>query len=613
MFPSGKQAMGLPGEMAQAAMFMVLAIAFALGGDRLVGIERGFYDLCQRLSASISHSPVVIVKPEDPTGDLWNLPRLDELLADLNAAGAKAILPATPPPPVVGQADLDRLQTLIRLEDRSQTLPNRSEPGLLRRQLAEAELRIARQKQIANAVQTAGNVVLGLATTDRGASRDQDASACASRVAGASERFAAQVHPPAALAALMPTSDALCQAAATVAHVALLTDRDGIVRQAAPVLLTPPGAVPSSALAAIELAKRAASGNSLLARYYRSADGSSGFPVVSSDDVLNGRAAATIKGRYVVVGNPEADAAGGIRTPMHNSVGTAAFIATDLANYLAKDHIARPGWALWVELGMALLLGAAVVFGGRLGIARSAIFAIAGMLLLLVAEYVLVSAAGIWLHFAGLALFCLTGLALLQSFVHLAQLPAGIRPESGSGSNSSPSGPTAELDLGFSVLRQQPTTERTKQQLYALAMEHGKKRDYAKAERVFRHLAARDPGYRDVAAKLEKLSGARGVAVARPSRSPEAAPAASGSAIAAANSEGRSDDKASTQAGHSLGRYELERVIGRGAMATVYLGRDPTINRRVAIKRCRWPKSLPKVTWRLPAHTSCGKQNLPDA
>src|SRR5690606_5036684 len=31
-------------------------------------------------------------------------------------------------------------------------------------------------------------------------------------------------------------------------------------------------------------------------------------------------------------------------------------------------------------------------------------------------------------------------------------------------------------------------------------------------------------------------------------------------------------------------RYELERVIGRGAMATVYLGRDPTINRRVAIK-----------------------------
>lgn len=33
-----------------------------------------------------------------------------------------------------------------------------------------------------------------------------------------------------------------------------------------------------------------------------------------------------------------------------------------------------------------------------------------------------------------------------------------------------------------------------------------------------------------------------------------------------------------------LGRYELEREIGRGAMGTVYLGRDPRINRIVAIK-----------------------------
>jgi serine/threonine-protein kinase len=33
-----------------------------------------------------------------------------------------------------------------------------------------------------------------------------------------------------------------------------------------------------------------------------------------------------------------------------------------------------------------------------------------------------------------------------------------------------------------------------------------------------------------------------------------------------------------------LGRYELERELGRGAMGTVFLGRDPRINRVVAIK-----------------------------
>ncbi|MGI9260117.1 MAG: serine/threonine-protein kinase [Gammaproteobacteria bacterium] len=34
----------------------------------------------------------------------------------------------------------------------------------------------------------------------------------------------------------------------------------------------------------------------------------------------------------------------------------------------------------------------------------------------------------------------------------------------------------------------------------------------------------------------------------------------------------------------SLGRYQLEKPLGRGAMGLVYLGRDPKINRRVAIK-----------------------------
>ncbi len=574
MFPWGKAAAGSPGQLGRAAMCMALAVAITLGGDRLTGIERGFYDLYQRLSAGISHAPVVIVKPGSVAGDPWTLPRLADLLAGLDAAGAKAILPAMPPPPMVGQTDLDRLQTLIRLEERSGTLPNGTTPGLLHRQLAEAEQLIARQQQIAGAVKSAGNVVLGLGTMDRRAGVDQDAGVCAERVAASSADFAAAARNHPALASLAPVSGALCQAAAAVAHVALLTDRDGIVRQAAPVLLTPPGAVPSSALAALELHKPSQPGQGLLTRYYRSADGAAGFPVISSQDVLSGRAAAAIKDRYVVLGSPDASGPDGIHTPLRSQVGAAAFIATDLANYLAQDHISRPSWAIWVELGMALLLGAGLMLGRRLTMSQTALLALSGLVVLLLLEYVLLAVAGIWLRLAGLALFVVLGLAVLRFLVPLVYTRSGQPAPANSADAPLPSGPTAELDLGFSVLRQQPTTERTKQQLYALAMEHGKKRDYAKAERVFRHLAARDPGYRDVAAKLEKLSGARGAAAVRQSRPGHPAPAPAATAGAAAAPAG----------GQALGRYELERVIGRGAMATVYLGRDPTINRRVAIK-----------------------------
>lgn len=580
MIPWGKAVAGPPGWKGQVAMCLFLAIGFALGGDRLTGIERVFYDYSQRLSAGASQAPVVIVRPDDPTGDPWAAPRLGELLARLDAAGARAILPATPPPPPVRQADIGRLETLIRLEERSGNLPRGLAPGELRRQLAEAEGRVTRQQEVAAAVREAGNVVLGLGTVVRHDDATQATSACASRVAAASDHFtaAAQEHP--ALASLAPTSAGLCQAAAAVAQVALLTDRDGIVRQAAPVLLTPPGAVPSMALAALELGGRTEAAIGRLTRYYRSNTGSAGFPVVSGKDVLTGAAAATIKGRYVVLGNPAAGPAGSIRTPLDETVGPAAFIATDLANYLQRDHIVRPGWAIWVELATAVLLAAAVFLVAGLGLGQVAILAASAMALLLLADYLLLAVAGLWIHLAGLAVFCIVGVMLLRILSRFTGAGSQ-QPMAMTGDSALASGPTAELDLGFSVLRQQPTTDRTKQKLYALAMEHGKKRDYAKAERVFRHLAARDPGYRDVAEKLEKLSGARGVVAARQPKSGPPAPKPAPAPSAPAAGKTTADQ---SLGGQSLGRYELERVIGRGAMATVYLGRDPTINRRVAIK-----------------------------
>jgi len=64
------------------------------------------------------------------------------------------------------------------------------------------------------------------------------------------------------------------------------------------------------------------------------------------------------------------------------------------------------------------------------------------------------------------------------------------------------------------------------------------------------------------------------------SNSAPAAAAKAGAASAAAAKEAPREADATQR----LGRYQLEREIGRGAMGVVYLGRDTAINRLVAIK-----------------------------
>jgi len=142
-------------------------------------------------------------------------------------------------------------------------------------------------------------------------------------------------------------------------------------------------------------------------------------------------------------------------------------------------------------------------------------------------------------------------------------------------------------------------------ELYALGTQLEQRGRGVQATAVYRHLARIDNTYRDVGARLRRLMDVeRAAAKARPaatgtlSRSPAQAPAprnkaspttgpaATGPATAgpAAATGGSAPAAASAGELRRLGRYQLEREIGRGAMGVVHLGRDTAINRLVAIK-----------------------------
>ncbi len=127
--------------------------------------------------------------------------------------------------------------------------------------------------------------------------------------------------------------------------------------------------------------------------------------------------------------------------------------------------------------------------------------------------------------------------------------------------------------------------------LYGLGTQLEQRGRVSQATAVYRHLARIDNTYRDVSARLKRLMDAdRGRAhpanaqAASSSRSQGASDARPASHAASTAPVSAPVVQAAGQELKRLGRYQLEREIGRGAMGIVYLGRDTAINRLVAIK-----------------------------
>jgi eukaryotic-like serine/threonine-protein kinase len=132
-------------------------------------------------------------------------------------------------------------------------------------------------------------------------------------------------------------------------------------------------------------------------------------------------------------------------------------------------------------------------------------------------------------------------------------------------------------------------------ELYTLGNQLERRGRTPQATAVYRHLARFDNTYKDVASRLRRLMDLDRVkpkaattanavpAAAVVATTPTANAALAGAKVAPAAD--RSGIAVPAVPDHErLGRYKLEREIGRGAMGIVYLGRDTAINRLVAIK-----------------------------
>ena len=123
-------------------------------------------------------------------------------------------------------------------------------------------------------------------------------------------------------------------------------------------------------------------------------------------------------------------------------------------------------------------------------------------------------------------------------------------------------------EQAFESLKECRPKERVIELLYKLGISLERKRQYDLACSVFNFIDHARPGYNDVVERAERLSNM-----------------IFGRTSVNALSDGGTLEIGTTGLSRPvLGRYEIEKELGRGAMGIVYLGTDPKIGRKIAIK-----------------------------
>jgi serine/threonine-protein kinase len=126
-----------------------------------------------------------------------------------------------------------------------------------------------------------------------------------------------------------------------------------------------------------------------------------------------------------------------------------------------------------------------------------------------------------------------------------------------------------QLDAAFDRFRRVPMGDAVMGNLYSLALDFERKRQFNKAEAVYQHMATFDKDYKDLQAKLNRAKNlSETVMLGGSGAHPGGTMLLDGGAV----------EKP------MLGRYQVDKELGKGAMGVVYLGKDPKIGRVVAIK-----------------------------
>ncbi|GIK24994.1 MAG: hypothetical protein BroJett006_12400 [Betaproteobacteria bacterium] len=311
--------------------------------------------------------------------------------------------------------------------------------------------------------------------------------------------------------------------------------------------------------------------------FYKDRDGRPAFQVDSFFDVTSGKIPLDkYKDKIVLIGPTAAGIGSIFVTPVSPAMPAVLMQAHTVSSILQEHFFVVPTWG-WIVERLAFLLVAAYLIAllPRLSAGMGAGVTAGLFVVLIAAHFVLMTTQLMWLQLMVPATLLLVGHALLTTKRFLVTERGKEKSEAESAESNRMLGLAfqgqGQLDMAFDKFRKCPMDNAVMENLYNLALDFERKRQFNKAESVFRYMADFNPKFRDVEQKLSRakamsetviLGGGGGRSTAQ------------GTMIL----EGGQVEKP------MLGRYQVEKELGKGAMGVVYLGRDPKINRVVAIK-----------------------------
>lgn len=600
---SGKRGAFWRSDWFVAVLVILAVLVLHVATDTFGTMERRFYDFASTQSSRQPSDRIAIIAIDDQSiANIgrwpWSRDVHAQLIDQLAAAKAKTVVHTV----FFLEPQTDRGLVFIRKMKEVLAAPAGTDPAspgvpgndALTKLIAEAEEQLDTDAKLAASMRKAGNVLIPsvFVLGEPQGKPDRDLPPYVAK--GAMPETAGYSRP--VISGQYPI-ELIGNAAAGIGHLNQRNDPDGAVRSD-PLLVNYHGkAVPSMALLAaakslnlepadiklntgdsVQIGKlriKTDDQATMLPQFYRGRDGKPAFAVDSFYDVISGKIPATKYADKIVLIGATAQGVGvSFPVPGNPSLAPAEMIAHVVSSILGEHFIVTPAWANWAVLGALLIVaGYLIALLPRLSAGMAAGVTAALFVVLILGEYVLLSSASIWLQLVFPAALLVIGHLALTTKRFLVTEAGKLKSDDESAETNRMMGLAlqgqGQLDMAFDRFRRVPMSDAVMDNLYSLALDFERKRQFNKAQAVYEHMASYNKNFKDLQSKLNRAKNlSETVILGGGGAHPGGTILLDGGAV----------EKP------MLGRYQVEKELGKGAMGVVYLGKDPKIGRVVAIK-----------------------------